>query len=90
MRFTTAEEAGDPYANIGSRRVERLQVVIEEGNDVLLQLTGNDILIQFLHQDIQLVLVDLDDTVNRAINAFCEHVLYSHAMSPPQITLNAR
>ena len=90
MRFTTAEEAGDPHADIGGRGVERLQVVIEEGDDVLFQFPGDDVLIQFLHQDIQLVLVDLDDTVNRAINAFCEHVLYSHAVSPPQITLNAR
>ena len=88
--FTTAEEAGNPYADICGRSVERLQVVVEESDDVLLKLPGDDILIQFLHQDIQLVLVDLDDTVNRAINAFCEHVLYSHAVSPPQITLNAR
>ena len=90
VRFTTAEEAGNPHANIGGRGVERLQVVIEEGDDMLLQFPGDDVLIQFLNQNIEFILVDLDDTVNRAINAFCEHFLYSHAVSPPQITLNAR
>ena len=64
--------------------------VIEEGDDMLLQFPGDDVLIQFLNQNIEFILVDLDDTVNRAINAFCEHFLYSHAVSPPQITLNAR
>ena len=90
MRFTAAKEAGNPDTNISGRNLERLQVIVEEGDDMLLQFPRNDVLVQFLHQNIEFVLVDLDDTVNRAVNAFFEHFLDSHTVSPLQITLNAR
>mgnify|MGYP000073212277 CR=1 FL=1 len=90
IKFTTAEEAGNPDADVSRGRLESLQVIIEEGDDMLLQLPRDDVLVQFLHQNVELVLIDLDDTVNRAVNAFCEHILNSHTVSPPQITLNAR
>ena len=82
VRFTAAEEAGDPDADIRRLFAEGFVIVVEEGDEVLLQFPGDDVFFQFLNQNCRLILIDLDDTVNLTINVVPEHRLNSHTASP--------
>ena len=45
VRFTTSKETGNPYTGIGCRLIQRITIIIEKGNEVLLQFLCNHILI---------------------------------------------
>ena len=77
--FTTAEEPGNPHADVWRSLVKRITIVIEERNEVFLQFFGDDIFIQFLHQNIAGILVNLDHAVDFAVDVLLEHVLDSHS-----------
>ena len=82
MRFTTSEEAGDPYTDISGVFIKGLVIVIKESNKMFLQLPCDDILIQFLYEHTAFILVDLDDAINLAIDVIFEHRLNSHIAAP--------
>lgn len=78
MGFTTAEEAGDPDADVGRRTVVGGAVVIKKGVEVLAQLGGDDVFVELLLEHCLVGLVDFDDTVDGAVDVLLEHVLYLH------------
>ena len=78
MGFTTAEETGDPDADVGRRTVVGGAVVIKKGVEVLAQLGGDDVLVELLLKHCLVGLVDFDDTVDGAVDVLLEHVLYLH------------
>ena len=82
MRFTTSEEAGDPNADIGGLLVEGFVVVVEEGDEMLFQLSGDDILVQFLYEHAAFILINLDDTIYLSIYIILKHRLNSHITAP--------
>ena len=82
VRFTASKEAGDPYADICSGLVERLDIVVEEGDEVFLQLSGDNILVQLLHEHAALILIDFDDAVDLTVDVVSEHRLNSHVAAP--------
>ena len=45
VRFTTSKEARNPNAHIGGRLLKGIAVVVEKGNEMLLQFLGDNILI---------------------------------------------
>ena len=80
--FTASEEAGDPHTHICGRHIKGIAVVVKKGRKMLPKLLGDDILPNFLLDDFVFFLVDLDDTVDRAVDVIMEHMLYSHGHSP--------
>ena len=82
VRFTTSEEAGNPNADVGGGLVERLDVIVEECDEVLLQLSGDNILIQLLHEHAAFILIDLDDAVDFTVDVVFKHRLNSHVAAP--------
>ena len=82
VRFTTSKETGDPNADVSCIFVERLDVVIEESDEMLFQLSGDDILVQFLYKHAAFILIDFDDTVDFTIDVILEHRLNSHVVAP--------
>ena len=82
VRFTTSEEAGYPNADVSGGLVERLDVIVEECDEVLLQLSGDNILIQLLHEHAAFILIDLDDAVDFTVDVVFKHRLNSHVAAP--------
>ena len=89
MRFTTSKEARDPDTYIRRRLMERIGIIIEEGNHVLADITGDDIFLYFLLQNVSSILINLNDTVDLTVDVIMKHLLYSHLSEPPTM-LNAR
>ena len=83
VRFTTPEEAGDPYTDISGVFIKGIIIVIKEGNKMFLQFSGDDIFVQFLYEHATFILVYLDDTIDLTINVIFEHRLNSHVAAPP-------
>ena len=48
VRFTASKEARNPHTHISGGLIESIAVVVEEGNEVLLQLLGDDVFSNFL------------------------------------------
>ena len=89
VRFTAAEEAGNPDADVVGRRLERLTVIVKEGRKVAAQLAGDHVLVDFLQNDMRVVLIDADNTADVAVDVIGKHIAYHHSFSPYSI-LNAR
>src|SRR3954454_11025718 len=83
MRLAGAEEPGHPDSRIASRRgvsgtVEAGGPGAEEGAEVAAQLTRDDVFVQFLEDRGGVVLVGVDDTVDRTGHVLDEKVLDEH------------
>ena len=89
VRFTAAEEAGNPDADVVGRRLERLTVIVKEGRKVAAQLAGDHVLVDFLQNDMRVVLINADNTADVAVDVIGKHIAYHHSFSPYSI-LNAR
>ena len=74
VRFTTAEEAGDPDAGFGGLAHDALFVVVKKFTEVLGQFAGDNILFQFLLGVAVLALADNDNTLDVAVNGLFEHI----------------
>ena len=90
VRFTTSEEAGNPYAHIIGRHIKRITVIVEEGNEMFFQFSGDDILSQFLLDNLVIRLVNLNDTTDSTVNVISEHILDYHSTVLSSMAENAR
>ena len=68
MGFTTAKEAGDPDADFVCRGGQGSLVVIQEGIEMAAKLTGDDILPEFLLDAPLVILSNLNDAIDVAVN----------------------
>ncbi len=76
--FTTAEEAGNPYADVCGPFVEGVAVSLKEGGEVLLQVFGDDVFVQFLDQYVVGVLLYFDNAIDFAVDIVLEQVSDNH------------
>lgn len=81
VRFTGAEETRDPHADLVGGGVERTLVGVEERREVPAQLVGHHVFGELLLDDLLVVLLDLDNAVDVAVDVAFEHVLDAHGMS---------
>ena len=82
VRFTAAEEARNPNANFICCALNALFVLIIKCAEVLLQLAGDYVFLQLLTAVFVVRLHHLDYAVDRAVNAFLEHILQFHSKAP--------
>ena len=74
VRFTTAEEAGDPDAGFGGLAHDALFVVVEKFAEVLGQFAGDNIFFQFLLGVAVLTFADNDNALDVTVNGLFEHI----------------
>ena len=74
VRFTTAEETGDPDTGFGGLSHDALFVVVEEFAEVLGQLAGDNIFFQFLLGVAVLTFADNDNALDVTVNRLFEHI----------------
>ena len=74
IKFTTAEEAGDPAAGFGGLAHDALFVVVEEFAEVLGQFAGDNVFFQFLLGVAVLAFADNDNALDVTVNRLFEHI----------------
>lgn len=70
VRFTTAEEAGDPDAGFGGLSHDPLFVVVEKFAEVLGQFAGDNVFFQFLLGVAVLAFANNDNALDVTVNGF--------------------
>ena len=82
VRFTTAEEARDPYANAVRRFVKGTAVDTEKVGKMFFQLLCDDILPHLLRDNAVRILIDFDNAVDQTVDVLCKHVTNLHDVPP--------
>ena len=82
VRFTAAEETGDPYAHLRGRAENSLLVGSEEICEMLLQLLCNNVFFQLLGNVGLFALSHYYDALNITVDWLYEHVLELHGFPP--------
>ena len=80
MRFTTAEEAGNPHAHGICGAIDAAAIGFKESSKVLLQLMGNNIFLQLLADVRIIILTDLDNASDITVDLFGKHITNIHAV----------
>ena len=81
VRFTRAEEAGNPHAYFVGRHVERFLVVFEKRGEMTLQFARYHVFGKLLLDGGFVVLGDFDYAVDGTVDVFCEQVFDNHCCS---------